>query len=132
RARTDRLRAATADGGEVSERWTFYPNGRPVTVQATISTFRMEGGHAVLLFEAAPFDVEAGELRAVEALRHTSALITLLDDAGAILFSNPAAYAAYGPGAAGLARRFVDPDRSRWFLDRVRTGQTASQLCEVV
>lgn len=131
RARTDRLREATADGSELSERWTFYPNGRPVTVQATISTFRTEDGRAVLLFEAAPLDVEAEEARAVEALRHTSALITLLDDAGAILFSNPAAYAAYGPGEAGLARRFVDPDRARWFLDQVRTGQMASRLCEV-
>ena len=131
RARTDRLREATADGSELSERWTFYPNGRPVTVQATISTFRMEDGRAVLLFEAAPLDVEAEEARAVEALRHTSALITLLDDAGAILFSNPAAYAAYGPGDAGLAPRFVDPDRGRWFLDQVRTGKVASRLCEV-
>lgn len=131
RARTDRLRAATADGSELSERWTFYPNGRPVTVQATISTFRMDDGRAVLLFEAAPLDVEAEEARAVEALRHTSALITLLDEAGAILFSNPAAYAAYGPAEAGLASRFADPERSRWFLDEVRTGRTASRLCEV-
>ncbi len=131
RARTDRLREATADGSELSERWTFYPNGRPVTVQATISTFRMEDGRAVLLFEAAPLDVEAEEARAVEALRHTSALITLLDDAGAILFSNPAAYAAYGPGDAEPAPRFVDPDRGRWFLDQVRTGKVASRLCEV-
>ena len=131
RARTDRLRDATADGSEVSERWTFYPNGRPVTVQATISTFRLDDGRGVLLFEAAPLDVEAGERRAVEALRHTSALITLLDDTGTILFSNPAAYAAYGPDEDGLSRRFVDPDRARWFLDEVRNGQMASRLCEV-
>ena len=132
RARTDRLREATADGSEVSERWTFYPNGRPVTVQATISTFRMEDGRVVLLFEAAPLDVEAEEARSVEALRHTSALITLLDDAGGILFSNPSAYAAYGPGDAGLAGRFVDPACGRWLLHQVRTGQVASRLCEVV
>lgn len=132
RARTDRLRDATADGSEVSERWTFYPNGRPVTVQATISTFHLDDGRGVLLFEAAPLDVEAEERRAVEALRHTSALITLLDDTGAILFSNPAAYAAYGPGDDGLSRRFVDPDRGRWFLDQVRKGEVASRLCEVV
>ena len=38
RARTDRLRAATTEGREVEEHWTFYPNGSPVTVQAVIST----------------------------------------------------------------------------------------------
>jgi CheY-like chemotaxis protein/signal transduction histidine kinase len=131
RARTDRLRDATAGGREVDERWTFYPNGRPVTVQATISTFLMDDGRGVLLFEAAPLDVGAEERRAVEALRHTSTLITLLDDAGAILFSNPAAYAAYGAGQGALGPRFVDPDRAAWFLAQARTGQAVSRLCEV-
>lgn len=131
KARTARLRAATAGGNEVDERWTFYPNGRPVTVQATISTFRMDDGRGVLLFEAAPLDVGAEERRAVEALRHTSTLITFLDDAGAILFSNPAAYAAYGPGEESLALRFVDPDRAVWFLTQALSGQTVSRLCEV-
>ena len=131
KARTARLKAATAGGNEVDERWTFYPNGRPVTVQATISTFQMDDGRGVLLFEAAPLDVGAEERRAVEALRHTSTLITLLDEAGGILFSNPAAYAAYGPGEGALALRFVDPDRAAWFLAQARTGQTVSRLCEV-
>jgi CheY-like chemotaxis protein/PAS domain-containing protein len=131
KARTDRLRAATAGGNEVDERWTFYPKGRPVTVQATISTFLMDDGRGVLLFEAAPLDVGAEERRAVEALRHTSTLITLLDEVGAILFSNPAAYAAYGTGEGSLALRFVDPDRAAWFLTQARTGQTVSRLCEV-
>ena len=131
RARTDRLREATAGGNEVDERWTFYPNGRPVTVQATISAFRMEDGRGVLLFEAAPLDVGVEERRAVEALRHTSTLITLLDGAGAILFSNPAAYAAYGPGEGDLAARFVDRDRAVWFLDQVRSGRAVSRLCEI-
>ena len=131
RARTDRLREATAGGKEVDERWTFYPNGRPVTVQATISAFRMDDGRAVLLFEAAPLDVGVEERRAVEALRHTSTLITLLDDTGAILFSNPAAYAAYGPGEGALADRFVDPGLADWFLQQVQTGQAVSRLCEI-
>ena len=132
RARTDRLREATADGGEISERWTFYPNGQPVTVKATISTFEMGDGRGVLLFEAAPLDVEAEERRAVEALRHTSALITLLDERGAVLFSNPAAYAAYGQAEDALAARFVEAELAAWFLEQARTGQSASRLCEVV
>lgn len=131
KARTNRLRDATAGGREVDERWTFYPNGRPVTVQATISTFVMDDGRGVLLFEAAPLDVGAEERRAVEALRHTSTLITLLDDAGAILFSNPAAYAAYGHDQGALAQRFIEPDRAEWFLAQARAGQAVSRLCEV-
>ncbi len=109
KVRTDRLVALTADGGEVSERWTFYPNGRPVTVQASISAFPLDDGRQVLLFEASPTEVDAGERRAVEALRHTSAVITLFDRDGGRLFANPAAYGAYGSDDVEFAARFADP-----------------------
>ncbi|RZJ81044.1 MAG: hypothetical protein EON88_31380, partial [Brevundimonas sp.] len=49
KARTDRLAKVTANGEEVYERWTFYPNGQPVTVQALISTYRLEDGRPVLM-----------------------------------------------------------------------------------
>ena len=51
KVRTDRLVELTAEGDEVSERWTFYPNGQPFTVEATISAFRMSDGRDILLFE---------------------------------------------------------------------------------
>lgn len=109
KVRTDRLVALTADGGEISERWTFYPNGEPVTVQASISAFTLDDGRHVLLFEASPTEVDAGERRAVEALRHTSAVITLFDRGGGRLFANPAAYGAYGSDDVAFAARFADP-----------------------
>src|SRR6185437_13861400 len=80
-SRTERLARTTATGEEISERWTFYPNGEPVTVQATISTC-VGDGRPGLLFETSPTEIEAGEGRAVEALRHPSTLITLFDQQG--------------------------------------------------
>jgi CheY-like chemotaxis protein/PAS domain-containing protein len=128
RARTDRLSQATAEGAEVAERWTFYPNGEPVTVQATISACRLDDGRAALLFEAAPVEVEAGERRAVEALRHTSTLITLFDQQGRAIFANPAAYAAYGSAEHPFEARFAEPERGHALLARALTGETVAEV----
>jgi len=124
RTRVERLALATANGESVTERWSFYPQGRPVTVQAMISSFALDDGRVVLLFEAAPVDVEAEELRAVEALRHTSILITLFDPKGRPTFTNPAAFAAYGEAAPGFEARFGDGAP----LARVLAGQAVTEL----
>jgi len=132
KARTDRLAQATAGGGEIAERWTFYPKGQPVTVQATISTCRLDDGRALLLFEAAPTEVEAGERRAVEALRHTSTLITLFDQDGQAIFANPAAFAAYGSAEHPFAARFADPARAAPMLAQALAGETVAEVCETM
>lgn len=132
KARTDRLVQATLDGGEVHERWTFYPNGEPQTVKATISTLRLEDGRDVLLFEAAPAEVEAGERRAVEALRHTSALISLFDADGAPIFANPAAFATYGSEGLSFVERFADPTRGRALLSSAARGEATAEVAVVL
>jgi len=132
KVRTDRLVALTADGGDISERWTFYPKGQPVTVQASISAFQLDDGRQVLLFEAAPTEIDAGERRAVEALRHTSAVITLFDRDGGRLFANPAAYAAYGSEDVPFAARFVDPVEGEAMFAAAVAGKSTSGVHEVV
>jgi len=128
RTRTERLAILTADGETVTERWSFYPQGKPVTVQAVISTFVLDDGRAVLLFEAAPVGVEAEELRAVEALRHSSTLISLFDAKGRTTFSNPAAFAVYGEAGRPFAERFPDPARGAAALARVLEGEVLAEL----
>lgn len=132
RARVDRLARDTAGGAVLNEQWTFYPQGRPAAVQAAISTYRLDDGSPVLLFEAAPAEVEAEERRAVEALRHTSALITLFDAEGRALFANPAAFAAYGAADHPFERRFFDPELARDLLARALAGRAAAELTEAV
>lgn len=128
-ARVQRLAQVTADGGDVVERWTFYPKGEPVTVAATISTFHLEDGRPVLLFEAAPAEVSASERRAVEALRHTPVIVTLFDADGRPVFGNPAAYQAYGEDRA-FADRFAEPSRGEALISAARAGETASDIFE--
>lgn len=132
KARTDRLAKATADGSEVSERWTFYPNGRPVTVQATISAYDMADRSTVLLFEASPVDAEPEERRALEALRHTSSLISLFGDDGLPLFANPAAFAAYGRADLPFESRFAAVESGHALAARALAGEAATLLSEVV
>ena len=132
RARTQRLAQATAQGDEVSERWTFYPNGRPITVQATISSYWLQDRRPVLLFEASFLEIEAEERRAVEALRHTSTLITLFDEGGQPVFSNPAAFLAYGLAAPRLEARFADPSRAEALRGQASAGAAVAEVCEMV
>ncbi|WP_125256561.1 response regulator [Brevundimonas fluminis] len=132
RARTERLAKATARGDEISERWTFYPNGAPVTVQATISTYRLLDGSPVLLFEASPVDAEPEERRALEALRHTDALISLFDRDGRNLFSNPAAFGAFGRADLPFEARFAEPEIAGGLMDQALTRGSTDALAEVV
>ena len=128
-ARTDRLAKATAGGKAITESWTFYPRGHAVTVEAVISSIGLGGGGRGLLFEADSIEIDEGELRAVEALRHTSSLISLFDVRGRVLFTNPAAFAAYGEGDFGY--RFRRAEQAREALARVLRGEVLSSLMEV-
>ncbi len=130
RSRTKRLALVTADGSVVSERWSFYPKGQPVTVQAMISSLELEDGRTVLLFEASSVEVEQGELRAVEALRHTSSPITLFDACGVPIFANPAAFAAYGDRCS-FVDRFWDRGRGEAALAAVLQGEVLAELQEL-
>lgn len=131
KARTDRLVQVTADGETVSERWTFYPNGQPVTVKATISTFVLADDRPVLLFEAAPIEVGPAERRAVEALRYAPTLISLFDQEGGPLFCNPAAFSAYGGETLAYAERFVGPEAAESLRTRALEGHSAFDVCEI-
>lgn len=131
RTRVERLAQATAQGEAVIERWSFYPRGVPTTVQAVISSLDLADGRQALLFEAAPVDVEEDERRAVEALRHTSSLITLFDAEGRPVFSNPAAFAAYGETDTGLSERFADAAHGAQILKAVLAGEVLAELSHV-
>ena len=81
-------------------------------------------------WEAGSADVAPDERRAVEALRHTSALITLFDSEGRRLFSNPAAYSAYGSDDA-FGRRFVRPAEGETLLGSAAAGLSAVGVYQV-
>ncbi|WP_242515137.1 PAS domain-containing protein [Sorangium cellulosum] len=98
RARLDGYLRVVAEGGTVVEDWTLYPRGAPVTVTLDGQGIRLDDGRLAILFQALPRQpgVDASMVRGVEAVRHSSVLVSLVDGEGTVLFHNPAALRALG------------------------------------
>ncbi|WP_437573337.1 PAS domain-containing protein [Sorangium sp. So ce887] len=98
RARLDGYLRVLAEGGTVVEDWTLYPRGTPATVTLHGQPIHVDDGRLAILFQALPqaSGVDASMVRGVEAVRHSSVLVSLVDRAGAVLFHNPAALRAFG------------------------------------
>ncbi|WP_437618104.1 STAS domain-containing protein [Sorangium sp. So ce1151] len=98
RARLDGYFRVLAEGGTVVEDWTLYPRGKPATVTLHGQAIRLDDGRLAVLFQALPkgAGVDASMVRGVEAVRHSSVLVSLVDREGAVLFHNPAALRAFG------------------------------------
>ncbi len=104
------------DGARFEQQLTIYPQGEPVTLLCQCSGVRLECGNIAVLVEGRVRTIEAGTLRAVEALNTTKFLVSLLDFEGRVLFENPIALEAHGytrPSAItrhAFFSRFVDED----------------------
>ncbi len=115
----------------ITEQWTFYPGAEPVTVLCSFTAAQPVGAGPAFLVEATPAapDSAAGEtLRAVEALRHTTALVSVIDLDGRTLMENPAAIRSYGQLLSNehqhaFTSRFSDPDDAARALHRVSSGR---------
>lgn len=112
-------------GGSETRLLTFYPQGRvPVTARCHISGFRLDDGHIVAMTQA--FDtavaIDPEQLRGVEAIRRIWAIVTLLDEAGAVLMQNPAGVRAFG--SAGVYHSwFFNAEVPLAIDEAVRAGQ---------
>lgn len=83
----------------LSEQWTFYPNGQPVSVYCRCSGIRIDNGRLAMLVEAiveTNHQIDPETLRSIEALRHTTLLVSLYTIEGLPLLQNPAALSCYG------------------------------------
>lgn len=107
-------------GKTVVDQWTFYPRGEPVSVMCRCSGIAMEAGRLVMLVEGSTetaYQLAQETLRAIEALRHTSVMISLYTLEGVPLLQNPAALRCYGDTTHpqmgqenAFLRHFVDPE----------------------
>ncbi|MCA9686573.1 MAG: PAS domain-containing protein, partial [Myxococcales bacterium] len=119
RVRLARYQERMARGEVITEQWTFYPLGVATTVRCTFSGIDIEHGRLAMLSEAVPTtsrQLEADALRGVEALRHTSAMISMVTPDLKLLTANPAAMQAFPdagsetPAPTRLPERIVDAD----------------------
>ena len=97
-------------GRGAEEEWTLYPRGEPMTVKLFFSGIVLDDGRMAALVQA--FEKEkapsADLVRSIEALRHTSVMVTVLDAEGKVVLQNPAAIRAYGADVV-FGARFEEP-----------------------
>lgn len=114
----------------ITEQWTYFRTSGPATVLCSFTLAPSSAGGAAFLVEATPTapDSSGDTLRAVEAFRHTTALVSVIALEGQSLMENPAAIRTYGhllsgAGKHAFTRRFVDADDAARALHRVSNGK---------
>ena len=129
-------------GQTLSEQWTFYPAGEPVSVGCRCSGIRIDGGRLAILVEGtvetAP-QIEPETLRSIEAIRHTTLMVSLYTLEGVPLLQNPAALRCYGdalhPGSAtdnAFVSRFVDSQVAERAMAVLKSGEVFSTEAQVI
>jgi len=118
-------------GQRAEEQWTLYPRGVPTTVKLYLSGVELDDGRTGVLIQAFEVgSVDADLVRGIEALRHTSTLVVLLDGAGGFLMRNPAALRAFGQ-AAPFASWFVDREVAAGALQAAQEGRVLEAQVQV-
>ena len=96
-------------GATFREAWTIYPKGQPRMLRLAYRGYRLPDGRMAMLCEGTEeINATPEAMRSVEALLHTSVVISLFGLDGSLLYCNPAARACYGGGARFLDGRFGD------------------------
>jgi diguanylate cyclase (GGDEF)-like protein/PAS domain S-box-containing protein len=119
-------------GQTVQDHWTFYPQGKPVSIQCFCSGVRLDEGRLAMLVEGHQLQspIEQDMLRSVEAFRHSPGLVSLFTQEGNLLMQNPAAAACYG-NTPSFSQRFLDPSLARQAQAALEREQVWQQECQV-
>ncbi|HNN97211.1 MAG TPA: STAS domain-containing protein [Pseudomonadota bacterium] len=130
RTRLDNYMTGLLAGKQVSEDWTLYPHGKPTTMVLHGSGITLDDGRLAILFQATLKEtpIEPSMIRATEALRHTSLIVSVHDEAGAVLFHNPAALRTFGD-ATHIHAWFSDGAQA--LLTTIQRGEIFQRECLV-
>jgi diguanylate cyclase (GGDEF)-like protein/PAS domain S-box-containing protein len=123
-------------GKTISENWTFYPQEKPVSVRCLCSGIEIEPGRMAMLVEGTievVNQIDRETLRSIEAMRHTTLMISLYTIEGVPLMQNPAALRCYGdtlhPNSStenAFLRHFVDPKIAQQAMEAIQLGEVLS------
>ncbi|BAY15005.1 diguanylate cyclase with PAS/PAC and GAF sensors [Anabaenopsis circularis NIES-21] len=123
-------------GKTIAENWTFYPEGKPVWVRCLCSGIEIKPGRMAMLVEGsteAVNHIDKETLRSIEALRHTTVMISLYTMDGVLLMQNPAASRCYGdnlhPNSSTenvFLSHFVDKHVGQQAMEAIKLGEVFS------
>lgn len=100
---------------EIREVWTFYPEGQPFRVRATLRAFDLVGETMMLVEARAEDPSEPETVRSADALLHTQVAVALFDGGGRLLYANPAHRAIFGPAVATFEGPFLTEGEAERF-----------------
>lgn len=120
--------AGTSDS--MAEHWTFYPKGRSCSYECSISGIEAPDSERWLLINATHRDTfsDSDTLYRSAALLHTSVCVTVFDQHGKLMYSNPAARRMLGSAKLDLIDRFMD--ERDWCEARDKLAQSRGTTIE--
>jgi diguanylate cyclase (GGDEF)-like protein/PAS domain S-box-containing protein len=120
-------------GQHVRERWTFYPANQPRTVLCTCSGIELDDGRTAMLVEGSVDQaIDEDALRSLEAVRHTSLMISLYAQDGRLLSRNPAANLALADEERSLGDHFPSKQTAHDLLQCLQAQESCAAECQVV
>lgn len=124
RTRQLMLQEEVEKGRTVETQFTVYPRGVAQTMRCLVSGVPLDG-RVMLMFQGVDIvsakDVDAELVRGIEALRHLPAVVSLLDEAGALSMHNPVGLRLFGKEP--VERWFIDAAVAPAMLHEVREGR---------
>ncbi|MEH2256225.1 MAG: diguanylate cyclase [Nostoc sp.] len=128
-------------GKTITENWTFYPEGKPVSLRCLFSGIPIEQGRMAILVEGTTEvinQIDRETLRSIEALRHTTAIVSLYTMDGVPLMQNPAALRCYRdtlhPNSSVeniFLSHFVDKSVGQQAMEAINLGEVFSIEAQV-
>ncbi|MEM6548617.1 MAG: ATP-binding protein [Pseudomonadota bacterium] len=119
-------------GAEFFEAWTLFPRGTPRTLRVKYSGIGFPDGRIGMLCQSMEQETAAPEtVRSIEALLHTSVMITMFEAGGEQLYCNPAARATYDSGRQSMKSRFEDQRIADAFNEELMSHGSAEVRTEV-
>ncbi|MBN3927414.1 GAF domain-containing protein, partial [Nostoc sp. NMS4] len=128
-------------GETIAENWTFYPEGKPVSVRCLCSGIQIKNGEMAVLVEGTTEvtnQIGRETLRSLEALHYTTLMISLYTLDGIPLMQNPATFTCYGdimhPSSLSenvFLSHFVDSDVGEQAIEAIILGKTFTTETQV-
>jgi diguanylate cyclase (GGDEF)-like protein len=116
-----------------SETWTLYPKGKARVLQVAMSGIRLLDGRMALLCEGRDHQEQQPDtLRSVEALMHTTVMISLFSKDGSPLYRNTASRAARISLDTSFEEQFVSPNEARDLLNLIEQERTSRLVVNIL
>lgn len=96
----------------IFDEWTLYPNGSPRTMKMAFCTFDGPGSEHSMLVQVLDDDIKTdpGSLHGIQALLHTSSLISVFDETETLIYANPASRAQFTRSDISLSEYIYTTD----------------------